>query len=559
MFLRGLRSRYEDSELRHRLRDIVSSGRLERLLRNRYHDSGQTALSAGGTHTLPGSWLLQWRGSYSGATLDTPYRLESTFRQTGVTFAPNVTAASIDPNNVQANPQNQDLTKFSFIQNAIQNDRGAERNIGGGFDLAAPSRFRSNFAGLLKLGLKVRDENRTRDVMSITQTPPSSVKVVFADNQIQGYQPPDNYLGGKYTEFGSAFPDPQKMMDLSKGGQLNTVYAATGDSGSYRAKERVTGGYIMDEFYLGEKTTLLPGIRFEATHTNYGAPQYTLGTSGAVLGRTFYTGTNDYLNVLPGVHLKHMLWANTPLRISFSRSLARPNYSDLAPFILQDTTALTISKGNPNLKVTTSNNFDASIEHYFANVGIASAGFFYKSLNDYIYSTTLQQNVGSDLYRITQPVNGDNAHLHGFEATLVRQLDFLPPLLHGFAMYANYTHVSSKATLPRGEFILPGQAEDMGNASLSYSRKGFFGRVSWNYQGRYILAIGNTAADDNWLDNRLQLDFSASQRITKHVRVFIDMLNLTNAPYRVYMGVADRFIQEERYKIWAITGVKLDF
>ena len=126
-------------------------------------------------------------------------------------------------------------------------------------------------------------------------------------------------------------------------------------------------------------------------------------------------------------------------------------------------------------------------------------------------------------------------------------------------MYANYTHVSSKATLPRGEFILPGQAEDMGNASLSYSRKGFFGRVSWNYQGRYVLAIGNTAADDNWLDNRLQLDFSASQRIAKHIRVFIDMLNLTNAPYRVYMGVADRFIQEERYKIWAITGVKLDF
>ena len=31
IYVRGLRSRYEDSELRHRLRDIVSSGRLERL------------------------------------------------------------------------------------------------------------------------------------------------------------------------------------------------------------------------------------------------------------------------------------------------------------------------------------------------------------------------------------------------------------------------------------------------------------------------------------------------------------------------------------------------
>ena len=82
----------------------------------------------------------------------------------------------------------------------------------------------------------------------------------------------------------------------------------------------------------------------------------------------------------------------------------------------------------------------------------------------------------------------------------------------------------------------------------------------FNFQGKLPLAIGATANDDNWLDNRLQLDFSASQRLGKHVKLFIDMLNLGNAPYRVYLGAnPNRPIQEERYKIWAITGVKLDF
>ncbi len=200
-----------------------------------------------------------------------------------------------------------------------------------------------------------------------------------------------------------------------------------------------------------------------------------------------------------------------------------------------------------------------SLEHYFQNVGIAAAGFFYKRLGDYIYSTTVQQTVGSDLYRITQPVNGEHASLYGFEFTLVRQLDFLPTVFRGFSTYANYTHVHSDARLPRGNFILPGQAENMGNASLAYERKGFSGRVSFNYQGHFALAIGATAADDNWLDNRLEIDFSASQRITKHVRVFIDMLNLGNEPYRVYIGDPRHPIQEERYKIWAITGIKLDF
>src|SRR5262249_24448077 len=120
------------------------------------------------------------------------------------------------------------------------------------------------------------------------------------------------------------------------------------------------------------KTTLLPGIRFEATDTTYGAPQYTMRGS-TITGRSFFLGKVSYLNIMPGIHLRHQLFKDTPLRISFSRTLARPNYNDLAPFTLQDTSALTISRGNPDLKVTTANNFDVSIEHYFQSVGIASA------------------------------------------------------------------------------------------------------------------------------------------------------------------------------------------
>src|SRR5262249_25545104 len=160
--------------------------------------------------------------------------------------------------------------------------------------------------------------------------------------------------------------------------------------------------------------------------------------------------------------------------VSFSRTLARPNYSDLAPFVLQDTTALTISQGNPNLKVTTSDNVDISLEHYFQNVGIASAGFFYKHLDDYIYASTQQQTIGTDLNRVSMPVNGDAANLYGVELAFVRQLSFLPPTLKGFTVYTNYTHVHSNATLPvRGTSMLPGQSEDLGNASMSYERRGF--------------------------------------------------------------------------------------
>lgn len=560
IFLRGLRSEYTDRELRYRFRDLISNGRLERLLRQRYHDSTQLSSSIGGTHTLPRSWTISWIGSYSRATLRTPYRLESTFRQTGVTFSPNVTPTAIDPDNVQANPQNQNLNNFNFIQNAIQNDRGYERNLAGGFNVSAPSRFGASTTGLLKFGMKVRDANRTRDVDSSTQTPRSGTTIRLINNLDGEYLPADYFLDGKYPEFLNSFPAAGVMQFLSRGGTLNTVVSPTGDSGSYRAKERVTAGYAMEELYFGEKTTLLGGVRFEYTSTSYSAPQYRLGTGGAVQNRSIFEGENNYLNVLPSINLRHQLFKDTPLRISFSRSLARPNYNDLAPFVLQDTTGLTISRGNPDLNVTTATNFDVSVEHYFQNVGIVSGGFFYKHLNDYIYSATSQETFGTDLYRITQPINGEKANLYGLELNLVRQMDFLPGYLKGINLYANYTHVKSNATLPRGEFILPSQASDMGNVALGYGLKGFTSRVSLNYQGKLPLAIGATANDDNWLDRRLQVDFSASQQFGKHVKIFIDVLNLANQPYRVYLGTfRNRAIQEERYKIWGITGVKLNF
>jgi hypothetical protein len=51
---------------------------------------------------------------------------------------------------------------------------------------------------------------------------------------------------------------------------------------------------------------------------------------------------------------------------------------------------------------------------------------------------------------------------------------------------------------------------------------------------------------------------TASQGIGKRVRIFLDLLNLTNEPLRYYRGVPDRPDQEEYYRWCAMFGVKLD-
>src|SRR4030095_15904966 len=47
-FIRGIGTEYEDAEIRRRFRQRVANSRLERLLRDRYHDSTQLSISTGG-------------------------------------------------------------------------------------------------------------------------------------------------------------------------------------------------------------------------------------------------------------------------------------------------------------------------------------------------------------------------------------------------------------------------------------------------------------------------------------------------------------------------------
>lgn len=555
-FIRGIGTEYEDLEVRRRYRQRVANRRIERLLRDRYHDSTQLSVSAGGTSTLPNSWLITYDAAVSKAKLDTPYRLEATFRANNINFNPNVTPTFINPENIQVNPLNDSLAAYTFNQFAIQNDGGRDRDVSGSANLAIPVRV--GFVGnVLKLGVRVRDKDRTRTVNGATQTSPAALPLT---NFIEpGYSAADGYLDGKYA-FPVEFPSVKAMRDLSHGTSLVTTPNVATEAGSYTAGERVTGAYVMDEIHFAERTTLAPGVRIEHTEVDYSAPQMVFNAAGALVSRTDGPGKDSYTNVMPGIHLRQTFDDKTVLRASFSRTLARPNFGDLAPFVSQTVSDLRISKGNPTLKTTTSNNGDISIERYFDSVGIASAGVFYKDLSDYIFMSVGSQLIGADTYTVSQPNNGNSATLYGFEATFTKQLRFLPGALSGIGLYTNYTHIHSGALLPNGRGLsLPGQAETMGNAAIYFEKYGLTTRLSANVQGKYILAVGDSAATDNWLDKRTQLDFSVSKQITKNVRGFLDMLNLTNDPYRVYQGTWSYPIQEERYKMWWTAGAKVNF
>ena len=312
--------------------------------------------------------------------------------------------------------------------------------------------------------------------------------------------------------------------------------------------------------YFGDRLTLQGGLRFEQIDSQYRAKELTLDEEGDPAGLVTVRGDRKSEELLPMVNLRYQLNENANLRAALTRTLARPNFSDLAPFQLLAEEDLEIARGNPNLDVTTSWNADLLFEHYFETVGVFSAGVFYKDLADNIFLFNFDETRAGELFEVTQPLNGEGAEVLGAEFAYQNQFRHLPGLWKGLGIYMNATFADSEATYPeRDPTRLQGQADPVGNLAVSYEEAGFTGRVSVNYQGDLILSPGSLASRDQILDTRTQVDLSLRQQITQRFSLGVEFLNLTDEPYRIYEGFSDRTIQEEIYSWTGTVTAKIDF
>jgi TonB-dependent receptor len=197
-------------------------------------------------------------------------------------------------------------------------------------------------------------------------------------------------------------------------------------------------------------------------------------------------------------------------------------------------------------------------ERFFATVGVVSAGAFYKSLDDYIYIFTSEEDYQGNEFEVTQPRNGEAATVWGLELAYQNQFRRAPAPFDGFGLFLNYTWTDSEATYPDRDdtTTLPGQAESVGNLALSYEKGFFSGILSYNMSGKYISEVGGDPEDDVYYDDHEQLDLQTEFRLTLSWAVYLQLYNLTDEPLRYYVGSSDRPIQEEYYSWWGLLGVK---
>lgn len=347
-------------------------------------------------------------------------------------------------------------------------------------------------------------------------------------------------------------------------------------SGNYHAKEEITSAYLRFDQKLGQKLDLMLGLRMEHTALNYRGLNWVVDEDENESLESTGNRKNSYTNWLPSVLLKYDVNDDLKLRASFTETFSRPKYSALIPSVNYNRADEEATIGNPNLKPTTSYNFDLSAEYYFKSVGLVSVGLFYKSINNVIVDE-VWKGMDSQLpitgtydYEISKPINAYDADLFGVEVAYQRDFGFITPALKCLGFYGNYTYTANKTknhhfehrVLEDGEDVdMIGSPEHTANASLFFEKWGFNLRLSYNFASAFVDEMGEVAQLDRNYDKVNYLDLNASYTFGKRFKttIYADVTNLLNQPLRYYQGTKDRTAQVEYYGARFNAGIKVSF
>lgn len=282
-------------------------------------------------------------------------------------------------------------------------------------------------------------------------------------------------------------------------------------------------------------------------------------------GSTPVTAENKYENWLPSFNLKVNVTDDMLLRFGFSKAMARPDlgltraFYNITSYTNADTGAwagfqvANGGTGNPYLKPTTSTQYDASVEWYFAPVGSVTFSMFYKSLKDVLtngigYVPITNNGETYDVYTVQPQNSPEKGTIKGFEVGYQQFYDFLPGLWSGFGVNANYTYIDSKgvpqstlnntagapasteANVDTSLLPLQGLSKDNVNFTLMYEKGPISARVGYSWRSRFLLTTRDviTPFAPIFNEDTGQVDASFMYTINSNVKVGFQGVNLNN-------------------------------
>ncbi len=450
----------------------------------------------------------------TNATTPDPIRVE--FQPDAIKFFPSTpasTAVLLDPAT-----QRVALLATSSLRKDWESEKTPYFNVKKDFELGNGGNLE------LKAGTYIRLKEKANPNVSVTQTPLASSTLTFAD------------LGtsGAITDFDAKginlgpLPDREKgkLIAVNNPGSFGppVVGISPGDVNMFDANEDIYAGYLMGT-YTKSKLTAIVGVRYEKTDEAF-------RRLTANVGGTYKEFTDSYDNVLPSAHFKYELAKDLFLRASWANTVGRPDATNIYGTEVIDTVNLRITQPNPGLKALESENIDLSLDWYSGPLGQFMVGYFTKDITNFPLTITDTIPFNGTTYTRTSVQAKANGKISGYEISFRRNLDFLPGLLSGLGVDANYAGLDSelqhatRTDKPR----LPDQPEYVLNASVYYAYKRFFTRFALSEEGSMITSVAGTPIQDRIREVFRTFDFTASYDFgRKHTyQAFFEWRNITN-------------------------------
>jgi len=281
---------------------------------------------------------------------------------------------------------------------------------------------------------------------------------------------------------------------------------------------------------------------------------------------------------LPAATVTWNFYEDMQLRFGASKTIARPQFRELAPqtYLDPDTDRLYI--GNPYLVDSELLNLDARYEWYFATGQSFTVGAFYKDIDKPV--ETIVNEGGSSLQ--TTFLNAPKAILYGAEIDVKTYIE--TPIDGGRVLVsANYTWTKSEVQVEAGDEVFPlsgggaprpaidyvqdgdalqGQSEHLANLQLGWEYD------PWNLQATFLVtyvserisARGRTGFPDLISDPGVTIDFTYRQGFEvmgKEVEIGFEARNLTDENSEEFQELGGGRVDTNTYDLGRSFSVSL--
>jgi hypothetical protein len=314
---------------------------------------------------------------------------------------------------------------------------------------------------------------------------------------------------------------PDQLFSAEHIGPDITLDEETITEDGFRGTRNIYAAYLMADVTRLDPLRLVAGFRYEHAYQ-----QLIVGTRYA---GSMPPGSRSDDEVLPAAALIYTLPNAANIRASYSTTLARPQFRELAQLKFFDYARSRVIEGNRNLLTTTIQNVDLRFEHFVTSSEVVAASAFYKRFN--LPIETVVRDQGGDVTWENSP----GADLVGGELEGRLSLERLSRGLRGMYAGANLALIYSQIRLDPAKLAqtnskrpLQGQSPYVINVDVGYrrDRSGTDLNVLYNVFGRRIAEVGLAPLPDVYERPFHRVDVTVSQRLPQELVLKLSAVNV---------------------------------